>query len=222
MKIALFFFKKKIATLLADKSEGVIIVGGDFNCTLDSKLDRLPATRQSQSKMSKGLSDMMKELGLVDIWRQLHPNERDFTYMSQVHGSYSRIDLFCISKTELHRIKESTLKPISISDHGPVTMKINLGIDNHFRYWRLNVSLLTDMNIRQELKEALTEYFTINDDGNVSLSVVWDASKATMRGKIISIGSRIKKQRLAKQHGLEAEIKKINKGTQTIWKERHS
>lgn len=68
------------------------MVGGDFNCTLDSKLDRLPATRKPQSKMSKGLSDMMKELGLVDIW-QLHPNKRDITYMFQVHGSYSRIDL---------------------------------------------------------------------------------------------------------------------------------
>lgn len=51
--------------------------------------------------------------------------------------------------------------------------------------------LLTDMNIRQELREALTKYFTINDDSNVSPSVVWDSSKAMKRGKIISIGSRI-------------------------------
>lgn len=96
----------------------------------------------------------------------------------------------------------------SISDHGPVTMKINLGADNHYRHWRLNVSLLTDMNIWQELGEALTEYFIINDDGNVSPSTVWDASKATIRGKIISIGSRIKKQRLAKEQNLEDKIKK--------------
>lgn len=81
---------------------------------------------------------MMKGLGLVDIWRQLQPNERDLTFMSQVHGRYSRIDLFCISKTEL---KELTLEPNSISDHGPVTMKINLGVDNEFKYWILNVSL---------------------------------------------------------------------------------
>ena len=205
------YFIKKVATLLADKSEGIILVGGDLNCTLDSKLDRLPAIRKSQSKMSKGLLDMMKELGLVDVWRQLHPNERDFTFMSQVHGSYSRIDLFCISKTELYRIKESTIEPVTISDHGPVTMKINLGVNNHFRHWRLNVSLLTDTNIRQEIQGALTEYFTVNDDGSVSPSVVWDASKATMRGKIISIGSRIKKQRLAKQQGLETEIKKLTR-----------
>ena len=66
----------------------------------------------------------MKGLGLVDIWRQLHPNESDFTFMSQVHGSYSRIDLFCISKPELYRIKECTLEPNFISDHDPMTMKI--------------------------------------------------------------------------------------------------
>lgn len=108
----------------------------------------------------------------------------------------------------MYRVKESTLEPISISDHGSVTMKINIGADNHFRHWRLNVSLLTDMNIRQELREALTEYFIINDDGNVSPSIVWDASKATIRGKIISIGSRTKKQRLAKQQSLEDKTKK--------------
>lgn len=77
---------------------------------------------------------MMKELGLVDIWRHLHPNERDFTFMSQVHGTYSRMDLFCLSKTELHRVKKSTIEPITISDRGPVTMTINLGADNHFRH----------------------------------------------------------------------------------------
>lgn len=74
------------------------------------------------------------------------------------------------------------------------------------------------MNIRQELREALIKYFIINDDGNVSPSIVWDASKTTIRGKIISIGSRIEKQSLAKQQSFEDKIKN-NKRTQTIWKE---
>lgn len=112
---------------------GIILVGGNFNCTLVSKLDRLPTIRKSQSKMSKALSNM-RELGVVDIWSQLHPNERDFTLMSKVHGSYSGIDLFCMTKTEFNRVKESTIEPVTISDHGPLTMKINLGIDNSFRH----------------------------------------------------------------------------------------
>lgn len=161
--------------------------------------------------MSRVLSDMMKELGLVDVWRHLHPNVRDFTFRSEVHGSYSRIDFFCMSKKDIHRIKETTIEPITISDHGPVIMKINLGLDIHLRYWRLNVSLLTDTQIKREIQGDLSEYFAINDDGNVSPSVMWDAGKATIRGKIISIGSRIKKQRLTKQQDLESEIKRLDK-----------
>lgn len=65
---------------MADKGEGIILIGGDFNCILNTKLDRLPVIIRPQSKMSRVLSDMMKELGLVDVWRHLHPNERDFTF----------------------------------------------------------------------------------------------------------------------------------------------
>lgn len=75
------------------------------------------------------------------------------------------------------------------------------------------MSLLTDKSIRQELRQALTEYYYCRTeyDSNVSPSIAWDASKDTKRGKIISIGSRIKKQRLAKQQRLKDEIKKLTR-----------
>ena len=45
----------------------------------------------------------------------------------------------------------------------------------------------------------------------VSASVLWDAGKATIRGKIISIGSRVKKDGLKKQLEIETEIKRLEK-----------
>lgn len=112
--------------------------------------------------MSRALSSMSRELGLVDVWRSLNPNSRDFTFRSHVHGSYTRIDLIYVWKKELYRVKECRIEPITISDHGPVIMKINLGLEPHFRHWRLNVSLLTDSSARQEIENAITEYFAIN------------------------------------------------------------
>lgn len=103
-----------------------MIIGGDFNCILNARLDRLPAVTKHPSKMSKEFSNLMKEIGLIDVWRYMHPKERDFTFMSQVHGSYLRIDYFCISKVDLCKVKECTIEPATISDHNPVIMKINL------------------------------------------------------------------------------------------------
>lgn len=68
--------------------------------------------------------------------------------------------------------------------------------------------MLADVNIREEIKLALLEYFELNDNGMVSPSILWDAGKATIRGEIISIGSRIKKDILKKQLEIETEIKR--------------
>lgn len=194
---------------MADKSEGILLI--DLNCILNAKLDRSPVIAKPPSKMSTEMSYLMKEMGLVDVWRHAHPKERDFTFLSQVHGSYSRIDYFCISKADLYKVRECIIEPVTISEHNPVIMKINLGLDKQFRYWRLNVWMLTVPQTKQEIQDALKEYFSINDDGNVSPSILWEAGKATIRGKIISIGSRIKKQRNSEQQKYENEIKRLER-----------
>lgn len=71
---------------------------GDLNCVLSNKLGRSPAITRPQSKMSRSLSGMMAELGLVAVWRHQHPTDKDLTFMSHVHGSYTRIDFFCMLK----------------------------------------------------------------------------------------------------------------------------
>ena len=85
-------------------------------------------------------------------------------FMSQVYGSYSRLDFFCVLKKDLYRIKECTIGQITVSDHAPVMMKISFGLVNQFRYWRVNVSLLSDASIKEEIMGAISEYFSINDD----------------------------------------------------------
>lgn len=102
-------FLKNIASLIADKSEGIILIGGDFNCILSRTLDRLPTVTGPVSKKSKTLRAMMDELGLVDVWRHLHPRDKEFTFKSQVHGSYSRLDRFLISGTDIHKISECNI-----------------------------------------------------------------------------------------------------------------
>lgn len=70
-------------------------MGGDFNFVLDPMLDR-QRQQKVPVKSSETLNNLMKGYNLVDIWRLLHPTQKDFPYFSAVHKSYSRINYFFI------------------------------------------------------------------------------------------------------------------------------
>lgn len=127
-------FFTDIAGVLAKESKGMIILGGDFNCVLDLKQDKLPPEHTIPSKKTKALKYLLGELGLVETWRALKPNSKDFTFLSNVHGTYSRIDMICLSKQDLHRVTDVRIEPITLSDHGPVRMSLNLHAERHFKY----------------------------------------------------------------------------------------
>ena len=89
-------FLKEIANLIMSNGKGMVIMGGDFNVVQNGKLDRLPP--EMGSKKSNLLNNVIKELGLIDPWRHNNPRGRDFTFYSNPHDSYSRIDFFlCVS-----------------------------------------------------------------------------------------------------------------------------
>ncbi len=88
-------FFQKVFKLIPSISESNIIIGGDFNCVLDNMLDRQPSQIASvTSKSNAMLKQYMQSLNIVDIWRILNPSDRDFSFYSHVHKSYSRIDFF--------------------------------------------------------------------------------------------------------------------------------
>lgn len=46
-----------------------------------------------------------------------------------------------------------------------------------------------------EIEKALNEYFIINDQTDISPEMLWAAHKVTIRGTLIQIATRIKKER---------------------------
>lgn len=101
----------------------------------------------------------MAELGPGDPWRYNNPSKKDFTFFSNVHHSYSRINFFCISQQHMYKVMDCQIDNITLSDHAPVILHLDMDKESVFKYWRLNVSLLTYTVIVQELKQTLIEYF---------------------------------------------------------------
>lgn len=178
----------EVASVLAKDSKGVIILAGDFNCVLDPKQDKLPPEQGRLGKKTKVLKYLLEELGMIDSWRAYNPQGRDFTFFSNVHGSYSRLDIL-ISKRDLHRVVQSGIEPITLSDHGPARITLRVKKEKYFKYWRLNVSMLNDPRVQEQTKTTIDEYFRLNDNGAVSQAILWDGAKAVIRGKCIELAS---------------------------------
>ena len=122
-----------------------IIIGGDFNLLLDPLLDYSGGTISRTSKALLMLQRICKTLGLVDIWRILHPKERDYTYYSAAHKIYSRIDFFLVTKSFVPLVLDCTVGNIIISDHAWVCLEITYQLKKKSSSrWRLNTSLLQE------------------------------------------------------------------------------
>uniref|UniRef100_A0AAX7T371 exodeoxyribonuclease III n=1 Tax=Astatotilapia calliptera TaxID=8154 RepID=A0AAX7T371_ASTCA len=127
---------------------GEIIVGGDFNCTLEPRLDRSSGLDSSHPKSRQVIQHFMFELNLKDIWRLKNPTGREYSCYSASHNSRSRIDYFLISNFLISRINSCSYKSVLISDHSITTL--NFSVTAAFRrnpIWRLRPHWLHNQNI---------------------------------------------------------------------------
>uniref|UniRef100_A0A8B9HZL3 exodeoxyribonuclease III n=1 Tax=Astyanax mexicanus TaxID=7994 RepID=A0A8B9HZL3_ASTMX len=77
----------------------IFLMGGGYNSVVDNSLDRMYNTQAlNQSNASSNLlRDFLTDLNLIDPWRTINPSNRDYTFFSSRHKSYSRIDYIFMS-----------------------------------------------------------------------------------------------------------------------------
>ena len=81
--------------------------------------------------------------------------------------------------------------------------------------WGLNNMLLNNQWITEEIKEEIKKYLAANDNEDTTLQNLWDAAKAVLRGKFISIQAHIRKQEKAQINKLTLHLKKLEREEQT-------
>lgn len=200
-------FFKQVFELLLSEAQGTLICGGDFNVRLNPILDASKPCRTGQEKTTKNIKVVMREIGLTDVWRELNPTKKDFTFFSHPHSNYSRLDYYLMFQRDIHRVKKCNIGTMDLSDHAPVYLKVTLETEKKDTIWRLNTGILGSM--REQIKVDIKQYFDENDNGEVSPQILWDACKVVQRGKIIGYCSNLKKQRQAKIGQLQAELGKL-------------
>ena len=125
------------------ETQGVLICGGDLNVQLQPKLDT-SNQRQKKSPNAIMIQRMLTELGLIDVWRESHPGEKQFTYYSSCHSVYTRIDYLFMYESDWHRVRHCKIGIRDISDHSGVYLTLRLANQQKNALWRLNTSILND------------------------------------------------------------------------------
>ena len=116
----------KLTSLLVEYHCALTIVGGDWNCVLDPTEDKSPAPRlQNLGVRSKAVLQMMDEVALVDLWRLMNPSQNYFSFYSNPHKMYSRIDMILIPNVSIDRVTKSDIGSIFISDHAPTSVNLS-------------------------------------------------------------------------------------------------
>ncbi len=135
---------------------------------------------------------LLVELGLVDVWRVLHPTDKQFPFYSASQVAYSRIDNCFVHNSDRHRLTDGQIGAREIFDHSPVYLTMHLD-NKKDSLWQLNTSILNDSACKEYIQKELRDYIDNNNNGEVSPSVLWDASKSVIRGKLIALTSHKKK-----------------------------
>uniref|UniRef100_A0A803JE19 exodeoxyribonuclease III n=1 Tax=Xenopus tropicalis TaxID=8364 RepID=A0A803JE19_XENTR len=205
-------FITRTLTSLLEHQKGRCIIAGDFNCILDPHLDVQRTTNittsKQQEKVAKNARDLLHKLALVDVWRAKHPRNREFTFHSPRHDMFSRIDYILTDRQTSAVTTKAWIGLQTWSDHAPVGIEIDSHKDSrHLAPWRLNESLITNIETQNQVKTSIQEYFKINTTQSMDPQTIWLAHKATLRGELIAIAKGIRTQNEKRQKSLERKIK---------------
>lgn len=78
--------------------QGLYIIGGDFNCTLNPSIDRSTGSDIYKAQTRHLINQYILDMNLVEVWREQNPDKIEFSCHSGIHKSRSRIDYFLISR----------------------------------------------------------------------------------------------------------------------------
>ena len=117
----------------------------------------------------------------------------NFTFFSNAHETFSRIDHILGHKSSLGKFKNIEIIPSIFSDHSAARLDVNYRrtTTKTSNIWRLNNTLMNNQQITEEIKICIE----VNENENTTTQNLWDIVKAVLRGRFIAIQAYLKKQK---------------------------
>ena len=120
-------FVNYVHDTLVNFIDKTMVIGGDWNIYIDSEKDKSGGIEEVKSESSKELSNMIDQLGLIDIYRFLHPDGKHFTWRNKGRAGLvqSRLDFFLVSQHLLYQKLKYKHFPSIMSDHSLINFSFD-------------------------------------------------------------------------------------------------
>lgn len=115
---------------------GILVCGGELNVIRAHRVDTT-SLKKNKMHLTRFINISLEEMGMIDVWRNLHPLEKYFTHYSAAHKVHSRIDYFFMNIEDNHMVRECRIGGAEVSDHKPLYLTINLNNRRRQTVWRL-------------------------------------------------------------------------------------
>jgi hypothetical protein len=154
----------------------VVIIGGDFNCTLNQKIDRQGSVEYHFETIN-ALKRVINNHHLTDIFRYKYPTAIEFSRVIIKDQLYtaSRIDKFYTSFLLKDSIETITHKYIGISDHKAVCLNLRVNI-KCTPHWIFDNNLLKFNKFKLYLSNLIYQWKNQKQDYN-NIATWWDGLK---------------------------------------------
>jgi exonuclease III len=218
-------FFDSITKIIELYNNDAVVIAGDWNCYLDRDLDvRNYASTVNRPRTRKKIMEIMAAYDLYDVFRELYPEKRQYTWRQFNSIKQSRLDYFLLSENLMNDVNNIYIEPGYRSDHSFVVLSFNKEQFIRDRpFWKFNNSLLKDIEYVNEIKNiildtkkqyALPVYNFDNlsevDNNmlffNISDQLFFETVLLAIRGKTISYATYKKRSDNEREKDLEKGI----------------
>ena len=207
-----FTFFQNLKTFLLSQNimkDEYLVVGGDFNVTLNTKLDKKGGIQDQKNKSKECIMSIIDMFDLQDIWRIQHPNTRRYTWRQKTPLIQCRLDYWLISDTlQDFTEKTSIITPVR-SDHSAILIHFkNLKDENRgSNYWKFNNSLIADKEYVEFVKQNINDWAMSELEDK---RTVWEIMKYYIRKHTIDYCKQKKRRTIDTENLLQKALEEVD------------
>nr|BAC82606.1 pol-like protein [Takifugu rubripes] len=186
-----------------------LFMGGDFNCTVNARLDRNHLEPHPAS--SARLKRLLETYDLKDVWRGFNNATRQYTWAHCWDNSMSlaRLDRLYCFKHHLSIFKNCHIVPVGVSDHSLLKCEFFIqNVKTSSAYWHFNTALLEDHAFRQAL-QVLWDAHRLRKPMFSSLHRWWDFGKTVTQQFCQQYTRNVTKHITRSLQDLETEVQNL-------------